>query len=152
MINYAQIKEFTMFKNYLFLLILIPIYGWSQTPVDLKSLTQVDDIYCQTQSTIPYTGIVYSLYPDGNLLLEGRIENGKWGNSIMYYKNGQKQFENSYKNGVRHGVQLWWHENGQLKSSQSYKNNILDGVSKSWWPDGRTMDEYLYVNGIIQNR
>ncbi len=148
--NYALIKDFMMFKNHLLLLILIPIYGWSQTPVDLKSLTQVDDIYYKNHSTIPYTGSVFSLYDTGEILIKGFLSNGKWELSDMYYKNGQKQFENYLRNGVRHGVQLWWYENGQLKSAQSYTNGVLDGASRSWWPDGSIMGENTYINGFLQ--
>lgn len=142
----------TILKKHLYLLFLLSVVGLSQESVDIKSLHLQNEIYYQANSTTPYSGSVYSLYDTGEILVKGFLVNGKWEWSDMFYKNGQKQFENHYKKGLRHGIQLWWYDNGQLKSSQSYKNGILDGVSKSWWPDGKIMGHNIYANGVLQNK
>ncbi len=142
----------TILKKHIYLLFLLSVVGLSQESVDIKNLLLLNDIYYQANSTTPYSGSVYSLYSTGEILIKGFLSNGKWELSDMYYKNGQKQFENYLRNGVRHGVQLWWYENGQLKSAQSYTNGILDGASRSWWPDGSIMGLNIYVMGVLQSR
>ena len=150
MYSFSMRSMSTVFKC-LILLSIMPLIGLSQESVEYSNLTKRNDVYFKINSSVPYTGSVYSLYDDGKLFLNGDMMRGEWIWSISYHRSGQKQFENHYKNGVRHGTQLWWYENGQLKSTQSYENGLLHGISKSWWEDGRIMGLNTYVNGIQQN-
>ena len=134
--------------SYIILLMSIPLIGFAQESVDYNSLTEQNGIYSKINSNTPFTGLLYSLYDNGKLFLEGEMADGKWNWSISYYRSGQKQFEDHYENGVQHGTQLWWYENGQLKSSQSYEDGILDGPFIAWWPDGKIMSEYTYNEGM----
>ncbi len=138
-------------KKHIYLLFLISVVGHSQESVNLKNLPLKNETYYQANSTIPYSGSVYSLYDTGEILVKGFLVNGKWEWSDMYYKNGQKQFENHLRNGVRHGNQLWWYETGQLKSSKSYKHGVQDGPFKAWWPDGMIMADCVYADGVRKN-
>ncbi len=137
--------------KYFSLFLIIPLAGFSQEEVDYKSLVEKHEVYFLGNSIVPFTGSVRSYYDSGVLFLEGTIIDGKWEWSVMYYQNGQKQFENHLKNGDRDGTQFWWYENGQLKSTQSYEGGVLNGPSKSWWQNGAKMGENLYLNGILQN-
>lgn len=44
----------------------------------------------------------------------------------LYYRNGQKQLEESYKDGVRVGDQLQWDEQGNLVSSRAAEQQNTD--------------------------
>lgn len=138
--------------SYIILLMSIPLIGFAQESIDYDSLTEQNGIYFKINSSAPFTGLIYSLYEDSKLFLEGEMTDGKWNWSISYYSTGQKQFENHHEDGVRDGVQLSWYENGQIKSSHSYSHGIQDGPFKAWWPDGKIMADYVYVDGIRQGQ
>ena len=71
-------------------------------------------------------------------------ENGK---HVMYYDNGQKEYEAHYKNGLNHGLSTWWYENGQKHRESHYKNGKLDGLSTRWGSNGQKWVEQHYKDG-----
>ena len=47
----------------------------------------------------------------------------------MWYENGQKQREESYKNDERHGKWIYWFDNGRLEKEEKYSNGVqTDGM------------------------
>jgi antitoxin component YwqK of YwqJK toxin-antitoxin module len=57
------------------------------------------------------------------------------GVSVGKYPNGQKRFEQTYKDGKKHGLAIWWNGGGQKKE----EGTIKDGKPWSatvWKPNG----------------
>ena len=69
---------------------------------------------------------------------------------IGWYENGQKKYEQFYKNGLREGVVVQWFENGQKKSEQNYVLGIREGMIKEWFDDGAVKSEQFFANGKRQ--
>ena len=42
----------------------------------------------------------------------------------MWFENGQKEREESYKNDEKHGKWTYWFENGRLDKEEKYTNGI----------------------------
>jgi antitoxin component YwqK of YwqJK toxin-antitoxin module len=55
----------------------------------------------------------------------------------MWYKNGQKKSEITYKDGKKDGKWTHWRENGEKKSEGTYKDGELNGL----WTDGMKWTE-----------
>lgn len=66
------------------------------------------------------------------------------GKKIIYYPNGQIEYEWNYINGYQHGVQKGWHENGQLSFEQNYISDHMDGKQISWYDNGNLQSENNY--------
>tara|TARA_B110000438_G_C15744966_1_gene620277 strand:+ start:587 stop:1246 length:660 start_codon:yes stop_codon:yes gene_type:complete len=67
---------------------------------------------------------------------EGKVYHGrKLFNGIRYSedKNGKKNFEQEYVNGIKHGHGKSFHSNGKLFSSKIYKNGLL--ISSECWDE-----------------
>lgn len=70
-------------------------------------------------------------------------ENGK---HVTYYENGQKAWENHYKNGMKEGLGTAWHDNGQKAGEILWKTDELVSASV-WKPDGTPCPITKIVNG-----
>ena len=58
-------------------------------------------------------------------------ENGK---RVTYYENGQKAWENHYKNGKQEGLGTGWYENGQKQWESHHKDGKREGLWITWHP------------------
>lgn len=99
------------------------------------------------------TGFYSSMSPDK------RTKDGLW---ITYYKNGQKQSEETYREGTQNGLFTNWHENGQKKSEETYIDGKRIGTSRDWYENGQLRSEtreidaqnsiqsYWYENGQLK--
>ena len=77
-----------------------------------------------------------------------QVINGiKHGKSLVWYENGQLQYETDYKNGQIDGKSRAWYENGQLSYETDYKNGKIDGKSLVWRENGQLTYEKDYTNG-----
>ena len=116
----------------------------------------------------PVTGIVYTLFPNGNISYEKHYKNGfpirhekvwwpngKLGNIIKYYSKQKigyrtpKKEKEWYENGqikskfVHHGIQnktinTSWYENGQIKKKEKRLNN--SSTNECWDEDGNKIE------------
>ena len=43
---------------------------------------------------------------------------------MVWYENGQKQRDESYKNNKNHGKWIYWFDNGRLEKEEKYSNGI----------------------------
>ena len=58
-----------------------------------------EQIVCENESgeEVPYTGLAYDLYPDGQLEFYGYIDNGyRHGLAVYFYSNGKNSFEDMW--------------------------------------------------------
>jgi antitoxin component YwqK of YwqJK toxin-antitoxin module len=54
-----------------------------------------------------------------------------------YHNNGKIEYEHSYVNDVKHGIQKWYCSNDQLIWEFHMKDNQLYGIRQYWHYDGR---------------
>lgn len=69
------------------------------------------------------------------------------GEAVCYYKNGQKQLEFTFVNGLLNGKFADWYENGQKKSEGFYKDNKLEGETIFYHENGQKKLKAFYKNG-----
>ena len=66
---------------------------------------------------VPYTGLAYDLYPDGQLESYGYIDNGyRHGLAVYFYSNGKIKSINNQDRGAAEGIQKEYFENGDIES------------------------------------
>ena len=59
---------------------------------------------------------------------------------VGYYENGQKNSEETYKDGKLDGLWTWWYANGQKFYEDIYKDGELI-ESKKWDRDGNLIED-----------
>jgi hypothetical protein len=64
-----------------------------------------------------------------------------------WHKNGQKRWEEHYKNGEQEGLETWWYENGQKERETHYKEGKEDGLETWWYRSGKKGTEIHWKNG-----
>ena len=69
-----------------------------------------------------------------------------------YYENGQKKWEENYKDGKLDGKYTAWDENGQKKWEENYKDGKQDGKSTMWYEDGEGIQEENYKEGKLDGK
>ena len=72
------------------------------------------------------------------------------GKAFEFYDNGQKEFEQYYKEGKRDGLSVWWWRNGQKQIEQNFKDGILDGLQVQWHRNGQKAVEGNFKDGKMQ--
>jgi len=118
----------------------------------------------------PYSGHVFESFPNGILISEGIMEEGKFhGPFAEYYDNGRLKESGHYVRGLREGTyerysqkdallivkcrfkndkedgqHFKWAENGNLIFKGSAKNGVLDGISMYWRDDGTPKEEITW--------
>jgi antitoxin component YwqK of YwqJK toxin-antitoxin module len=65
----------------------------------------------------------------------------------IYYENGQKEREVSFKNSKPDGKFTYWYESGQLSQEMYYKEGKLDGKWLGWYENGQLSWERYFKNG-----
>jgi hypothetical protein len=78
---------------------------------------------------------------------EAFYKDGKLDGSVTHYsKKCRKDFYETYKNGVKHGVEVEYYNNGYLKAEGVYKNGSLDGYYSVYDRRGRFSFESRSTN------
>jgi len=72
----------------------------------------------------------------------------KVGKYISWYENGQKESEETYKDGKANGLRTTWYENGLKKLEENQVNGTLNGPFIEWYENGKKASEGTYKNGI----
>ena len=66
------------------------------------------------------------------------------GKQIKWYRNGQIESEETYKDGIKFGLHTFWYTNGQKRTQGKYKDGKRDGLWTEWSKDGgKTYDRLL---------
>ena len=68
------------------------------------------------------------------------------GVAVRKYKDGQKWFEDTYKDGKKDGLLTEWYENGQKKEETTYKEGEKHGLT-SWYDNGQKKWESTFKDG-----
>ncbi|MFQ9598031.1 MAG: toxin-antitoxin system YwqK family antitoxin [Streptococcus sp.] len=78
-----------------------------------------EQIVCENElgEEVPYTGLAYDLYSDGQLEFYGYIDNGyRHGLAVYFYSNGKIKSINNQDRGSAEGIQKEYFENGDIES------------------------------------
>ena len=130
-------------KKLLPLLLLILIGCSEPEPINLETmLIERNDVWYTKDTNQPYSGPVFSLYDNGQLLEELVLKDGEFhGLWKVYYENGQLQLEVTFKDGKEDGPSKEYSKNGQILNEITYKDGILDGPVKLYHENGQLEEE-----------
>lgn len=142
-------------KNTITILVLFFLAACVQKPsVDSRVWFNSNDISIKVKDGISYvsgekfTGIIYSLYDNGDTVFVYPYNNGKLDGVVkVWYDNGQLQEERDYVVGRREGMQKGWYMDGTVKYIAGYKENMYHGQVQEWFPNGQLYRVFNYVNG-----
>ena len=105
-------------------------FAIAEVRVNIDSLVVREDLdskgrrYLQ-KTKIPFNGLVYNEYP-----------------------NGQVEFEGPLKSGLQHGVWLWWYPTGEKKSEITFSNQLRHGHGRSYFESGNLQGSGSYLSLI----
>ena len=130
------------------LLILLQITGCSQDPINYETqLFQKNNFYYKKNQSKPYTGPIFSLYPNGKKKNSGNLINGgKDGLWTEWYQNGKIKAEEYYKDGKADDIWVSWHENNKLKLKGTFKDGKANGLRTEWYQNGQKKEEGYFKN------
>ena len=66
-----------------------------------------------------------------------------------YWDNGQKKWEEHYKDDEKDGTWIDWYENGQKKGEGNWTDRERDGLWTKWDKDGNITETKTYKNGKL---
>lgn len=94
------------------------------------------------------TGDIVTYFPNGNIALKYRLENG-WlqGAYLENYENGKPQLEAFYRDNDNEGSYKLYYPNGNLRKVSNYYADELDGVQTEYHENGKISRETTYVLG-----
>ena len=97
--------------------------------------------------------IVRRYYKNGNKEWEEEYQNGqRHGKSIEWDENGNKLWEHEYQNGLRHGKHISWNEKGNKFWEVEWKNGQLHGKHFTWYENGNRYWEREFQNGKLHGK
>ena len=95
-----------------------------------------------TLDGVPFTGVVFSVWPNGQLESESELRDGlNWGFSRSWHSTGAKLGEAEMRAGALHGRSREWHKNGQLASDGEHEYGITLWERK-WDENGTLLTDY----------
>jgi formylglycine-generating enzyme required for sulfatase activity len=120
-------------------------------------------------------------YPDGTVMANwsAKISNdGRYllhGKQTWYFKNGQKRWQLTYRNGKKvktetvwnkDGQKKWqwkhkadgsaawkqWWDNGNNKAESNWQDSMCQGLARTWDPQGEIVTEVFFIDGQVTTR
>jgi len=73
------------------------------------------------------------------------------GQTIWYYKNGNKKYLKNYEANKLNGEYVSYHENGNIFWKGMYKNGMYEGKWEGFYENGTTMSEKLWSEGKLMS-
>ena len=67
----------------------------------------------------------------------------------VFFENGRKSGEGTYKDGKKDGLYTMWYENGQKSKEGTFKDGIRDGLYTEWYENGQKKVESTYKDGEV---
>jgi len=107
-----------------------------------------DIVYVQGEET-PYTGIIEIKFPNGKTQALMAYKNGvEDGINIIYYENGNIEYEKNVTNNGRTVYEKHYFSSGKLDFEATYKDGQLDGVVKKYGENGQIIQQGTFKNGV----
>lgn len=69
------------------------------------------------------------------------------GRSRSHYPSGALREEETYVNGLREDVVVWYYESGSVEAVMPYEHDERHGLERFYYPDGALKSETRYFNG-----
>ena len=139
-----------MKKLLLIALPLLLIVVCQKDPINYETtLIERDGFYYTKDTNQPYSGPVFSLDDKGRNIIESNLEDGEMISykKIMWYEDGKKKSETTYKDGKKDGLFLQWYENGKKQEEGTFKDGQPDGLLTLWYENGQKKQEGTYKKG-----
>ena len=128
------------------------VWGEARQIERKQQLVRRDGLMYEVSSDKPFTGQSVGYFPNGQKAYENNFLNGlphgKW---CSWYNNGQKVREEEYVKGERNGKYIEWHKNGQKRVEGTYCNDHQCGKWFSWYENGAKEQEKEFVDGKAIN-
>src|SRR6478735_2756107 len=104
-----------------------------------------EDYFVSREDNETLHGSYKSFYPNGNVEMEGKFDDGKRsGIFFEYHENGKLSRKISYVNGLRHGVVEVYDEEGNPVQHARYENNLLVDSIQSYFNTGTKRNESYF--------
>ena len=62
------------------------------------------------------------------------------------FDNGQSKYEITFKDGKKHGKEVFWYENGNKKMESHFLNGIENGLWQQWYENGQLKLRVNYIS------
>ena len=115
-------------------------------------LYEIDGIYYENYTNKPYSGTSFKFLDDDGGYYEETYKDGiKHGPVRWYYElDGQLKSTGVFKNGKLVGPFKTYYKNGQLRSEGTYKDDgINHGLTRTYYENGQLQYEVMYKDGEI---
>ncbi|HIF14826.1 MAG TPA: hypothetical protein EYQ86_05710 [Bacteroidetes bacterium] len=88
--------------------------------------------------SMPFNGVAFSRYANGNVYMEEEYENGiRSGEKRIWYLNGKQKLKEVYLDGKLNGEKIEWYENGIMKTKRTYLEGVETGKYYEWFENGK---------------
>ena len=105
------------------------------------------------KTKIPFLGLVYSEYPNGQVEFEGPLESGlQHGFWVWWYPTGEKKSEITFSNHLKHGQWRSYFKSGYLQESGSYLEDKKEGLWTQYYESIKKLSEMNYKNDKLHGR
>ena len=101
--------------------------------IDVISPVKMEEYY---KNGVLYKVETYSSFPEPYLL-----------SRTVWYKDGQKKYVETYKEGKRFGKWTQWYKNGQKYIEGTFKDSKEEGIHTMWNKDGTMEKQVTFKNG-----
>ena len=135
-------------KNTILILISLLFLTGCMEEKEVTSLQDRGGIKYEINQEEPFTGKYVKYYDNGQKEFEEHYKDGKKdGLDTLWYENGQKGGEEHYKKGKREGSWTVWDKNGQKRLEWNFKDGKKDGLLTLWDKEGTVIRTETYKNG-----
>ncbi|RZK80552.1 MAG: hypothetical protein EOO92_07485 [Pedobacter sp.] len=113
-----------------------------------KSMVRVDGRWRLIDADTPYSGQFIDYFMNGKIQGEGTLKDGLLdGSRTVYYANGNKEYNNHYRNGLPHGESKEYFGNGALRQQGSFEDNKEVGLWQIYYSNGKPKLEVNHLKG-----
>lgn len=114
--------------------------GTARIARDRVSYNEQEGLDCH--AGVPFTGVAYSLHPDGGLASEEEFRDGlPWGTAREWSRSGGLLSESEWLRGVIHGAEREWDEAGRLRAEIVCEYGVVLR-QRAWDEQGALTEDY----------
>ena len=134
------------------LFVALLMVGCGDGIVDYDDLENRNGVTYLADEETPFTGRAERFYRNGQKQEEGNYKDGiMQGLWTRWYENGQKKLEWNYKDGKQDGLETKWYENGQKEWEGNFNDDYPNGVATFWYENGQKKGAMNHKDGILMS-
>ncbi len=123
--------------------------------IPAKELAPYEGLYYNKKTKKPFTGRVDEYFPfqgsEKRVRVSRHLKEGKMhGLRTQYYNDGKKFIEIEYSGGRKNGRAVNWHRNGQVQWERTFKSDQLHGDSIRYDSEGNITQHVIYKMGQVE--